>query len=239
MRALRKCGYIPFAAVAVVVALACTRRNAGAGAAGPQQTGKPVIDKNFDFEDAQAGKTPAGFTPGLTGGGGPISWVVKEEPGPSGGKRVLAQTSSDDTDYRFPHIAYNDLKATDVDVSVQFKPVAGKTDQAGGLVARYQDKDNYYITRANALEDNVRLYKVVKGDRKQFAGANAKVASGEWHSLKLSVKGSHFQVSYDGKILFEADDDQFKDAGLAGMWTKADSVTYFDNFKVESFDPKQ
>jgi hypothetical protein len=238
MRTLPKCGYIPLAAVAVVVALACTQRNAGAGAAGPQQSGKPVTEKTFDCEDAQAGKTPPGFSTGLTGGGGPVSWVVKEESGPSGGKKVLAQTSSDDTDYRFPHIVYNELKAKDVDVSVQFKPVAGKTDQAGGLVARYQDKDNYYITRANALEDNVRLYKVVKGDRKQFAGANAKVASGEWHSLKLSVKGNHFQVSYDGKILFEADDDQFKDAGLAGMWTKADSVTYFDNFKIESFDSK-
>lgn len=236
MKTLRQFGYLPFTAVVVVFALACTQRNSGTG--GPQQTGKPSAEKTFDFEDAETGKTPAKFTAALTGGGGAVSWIVKEEAGPSGGKKVLAQTSSDDTDYRFPHIVYNDLKAKDMDVSVQFKSVAGKTDQAGGLIARYEDKDNYYVIRANALEDNVRLYKVVKGDRKQFAGESAKVASGHWHSLKLSVKGNHFQVSYEGKILFEADDDQFKDAGLAGMWTKADSVTYFDNFKIESFDAK-
>src|SRR5437899_292110 len=130
MRTLRKCGYLPFAVAAVVIALACTQRNSSAGAGGPQQSGKPVVEKTFDFEDAQTGRTPAGFTPALTGGGGPVLWVVKEEPGPSGGKKVLAQISSDDTDYRFPHVVYNDLKAKDVDVSVQFKPVAGKTDQA-------------------------------------------------------------------------------------------------------------
>ncbi len=229
MKALRHYGSLSVATIAVVIALACAQRNSSAGAASPQQTGKPSVEKTFDFEDAHAGKTPADFTTGLTGGGRAVSWIVKEEAGPSGGKKVLAQTSSDDTDYRFPHVVHNDLKARDVDVSVQFKSVAGKTDQAGGLVARYQDKDNYYVVRANALEDNVRLYHVVKGDRRQFAGESAKVASGQWHAP---------QVTFDGKILFEADDDTLKDAGLAGMWTKADSVTYFDDFKIESYDPK-
>jgi hypothetical protein len=238
MRTLPQFGWLALAALVGIFALACTGRNSSGGGGGPQQRGKPTVERTFDFEDAEAGQAPGGFTAALTGGGSPPEWVVKDEPGPSGGKKVLAQTSSDGTDYRFPHIVYNDIKARDVDVSVQFKAVAGKTDQAGGLIARYQDKDNYYIVRANALEDNVRLYKVVKGDRKQFAGESAKVAPGQWHALKLSVKGSHFQVSYDGKILFEADDDQFKDAGLAGIWTKADSVTYFDNFKVESYDSK-
>jgi hypothetical protein len=79
---------------------------------------------------------------------------------------------------------------------------------------------------------------VVKGDRQQFAGAGAKVASGQWHTLKLSAKGSHFQVYFDGKMLFEADDQTFADAGKAGMWTKADSVTHFDDFTIESFDAR-
>jgi hypothetical protein len=236
MNVIRHWGMVPLAAVAVLVALACTQRGSGAGTGTPQNTGKPAVEKAVDFEDAAVGKLPAGFTPGLTGGGAAVSWVVKEDAGPSGSKRVLAQTSSDDTDYRFPHLVYDGVKARDVDVSVQFKAVAGKTDQAGGLVARYVDEDNYYVVRANALEDNVRLYRVVKGDRQQFAGERAKVATGQWHALKLSVKGNHFQVSFDGKILFEADDDTFKDAGLAGLWTKADSVTHFDDFKVESYD---
>ena len=149
---------------------------------------------------------------------------------------MLAQTSTDTTDYRFPLCIYDQLTAKDVTLSVRFKAVSGKVDQAAGLVARFRDKDNYYIVRANALEDNVRLYKVVGGSRKQFAGTKAKVSSGEWHALKLAVKGKHFQVFFDDKLLFEADDDTFKDVGKVGLWTKADSVTYFDDLKIERYD---
>ena len=192
----------------------------------------------LDFDTAEVGKLPVDFSTALTGSGGPVMWVVKEEPSaPSGGK-VLAQTSTDTTDYRFPLCVYDPFTAKDVEVSVKFKAIAGKVDQAAGLMVRFQDKDNYYITRANALEDNVRLYKVVGGSRKQFAGIKAKVSSGEWHTLKLAVKGNHFQIYFDDKPLFEADDDTFKDAGKVGLWTKADSVTYFDNLKIESFDPQ-
>jgi hypothetical protein len=189
-----------------------------------------------DFESFEVGKLPDGFSTALTGGGGPVSWMVKEESSaPSGGK-VLAQTSTDQTDYRFPLCVYDPVTAKDVEVSVKFKAVAGKVDRAAGLVVRFQDKDNYYIVRANALEDNVRLYKVVGGSRKQFAGTKAKVSSGEWHALKLEVKGKHFEVFFDDKLLFEADDDTFKEAGRVGLWTKADSVTYFDDLKIESYD---
>jgi hypothetical protein len=205
----------------------------------PQQSGSPTLTKSFDFKDAVVDRTPEGFSTALTGGGGPVSWIIQEDAtAPSGGKKILAQTSSDDTDYRFPLCIYDGLTAKDVDVSVQFKAVAGRTDRAGGLVARFKDKDNYYVVRANALEDNVRLYKVENGDRKQFAGARVKVASGQWHTLKLGLRGSHFQVSFDGKMLYESDDKTFSDAGRAGLWTKADSVTYFDNLKIDSFDAK-
>jgi hypothetical protein len=191
-----------------------------------------------DFESFEVGKTPAGFSTALTGGGGPVSWVVQEDPtAPSGGK-ALAQTSTDKTDYRFPLCVYDKFTGGDVEVSVKFRAVEGKVDRAAGLVVRFQDKDNYYIVRANALEDNVRLYKVVGGSRKQFAGTKAKVSSGEWHTLKLEVKGKHFGVFFDDKLLFEADDDTFKEAGKVGLWTKADSVTYFDDLKIESYDTK-
>lgn len=189
-----------------------------------------------DFDTFETGKTPTGFSTALTGGGGPVSWVVKEEPSaPSGGK-VLAQTSADQTDYRFPLCVYDKFTGRDVEVSVKFKAVAGNVDQAAGVVARFQDKDNYYITRANALENNVRLYKVVGGSRKQFAGTKAKVSSGEWHTLKLAVKGKHFEVFFNDKLLFEADDDTFQEAGKVGLWTKADSVTSFDDLRIESND---
>src|SRR5215470_17554548 len=191
----------------------------------------PVV---IDFDSVEVGKPPVDFSTALTGSGGPITWVVKEDASAPSGGRVLAQTSTDQTNYRFPLCIYNKVTAKDVEVSVKFKAVAGKIDQAAGLVARFQNKDNYYITRANALEDNVNLYKVVEGSRKQFAGVKAKVSSGEWHSLKLVVKGQHFQVFFNDKLLFEANDETFKEAGKVGLWTKADSVTYFDDLKIES-----
>jgi hypothetical protein len=192
----------------------------------------------YDFEKDAAGKTPDGFTTALTGAGGPAIWTVREEAGAPSGKQVLAQTSAEETDGRFPLCLSDRFSAKDGSVSVKFKPVSGKIDQAGGVVFRYKDKDNYYIARANALEDNVRLYKVVGGNRRQFANANAKVAAGQWHSLKLEVKGKHFKVAFDDKPLFEADDDTFKDAGKAGLWTKADSVTLFDDLVLENADLK-
>ena len=181
-----------------------------------------------DFSKTEEGRTPGDFFTALTGEGGSVSWVVKD--------KVLVQGSADQTDYRFPLCIYDKLIAKDVEVSVRFKAVAGEVDRAAGLVVRFKDKDNYYITRANALEDNVRLYKVVNGSRKQFAGASAKVSSNEWRSLKLSVRTNHFQVAFDDKLLFEADDKTFQEAGKVGLWTKADSVTYFDDFKIINND---
>jgi hypothetical protein len=191
---------------------------------------------NFDTSPGET--PPADCAVALTGGGGPVSWVIKDDPtAPSGGK-VLAQTSTDKTNDRFPLCIYDKLTAEDVEVAVQFKAVAGKVDQAAGLVARFQDQDNYYITRANALENNVRLYKVVQGERKRFAGANVKVSAGDWHRLKLAVQGTHFKVFFDEKLVFEATDTTFKDAGKVGLWTKADSVTYFDNLLIMSHDTR-
>ncbi|HKA56706.1 MAG TPA: family 16 glycoside hydrolase [Candidatus Binatia bacterium] len=197
---------------------------------------KPASAITLSFDTSEVGQAPADFSTALTGGGGPVSWVIQEDPTAPSDGRVLAQTSTDKTDYRFPLCIYDKFTAKDVEVSVKFKAVSGKVDQAAGLVARFRDKDNYYITRANALENNVRLYKVLGGSRKQFAGKQMNVSSGEWHTLKLAVKGKHFAVSFDDKLLFEANDDTFKEAGKIGLWTKADSVTYFDDLKIESYD---
>ena len=194
--------------------------------------------KSWDFEEGEIGKTPPGFTTALTGGGGAVSWVLKEEAGAPSGKKVLAQTSADETGNRFPLCVRDDASLKDVAVSVKFKPLTGKVDQSGGVVLRYKDAKNYYIARANALEDNVRLYKVVDGSRKQFAGADTKVTGGQWHSLKLEVKGKRFKVTFNDKLLFEADDETFADAGKIGLWTKADSVTLFDDLKAESEELK-
>lgn len=145
---------------------------------------------------------------------------------------MLAQASADQTDYRFPVCVYDKFTAKDVEVSVKFKAVSGAVDQAAGLVARFKDKDNYYVVRANALEDNVRLYKVVGGSRKQLAEANVNVPHGDWHSLTLTIKRRHMEVRFDGKVLFLAQDETFKEGGKMGLWTKADSATYFDDLRM-------
>lgn len=196
----------------------------------------PASQTILDFETAEVGQLPADFSTALTGGGGPVTWGVKEDASaPSGGK-VLAQTSTDTTDYRFPLCIYEKITAKDVEVAVRFKAVSGKVDQAAGIVVRFQDKDNYYIVRANALENNVRLYKVERGSRKQFAEKNVKVSTGEWRTLRLAAKGDHLTVFFDDAWLFEADDDTFAQPGKVGLWTKADSVTYFNNLSIESQD---
>jgi Domain of Unknown Function (DUF1080) len=188
----------------------------------------------FDFDSTAVGELPAGFSTAVTGGGGPAAWrVVEDASAPSGGK-VLAQTSTDKTSARFPLCLYEGLTAADVEVSVRFKPVSGTVDQAAGLVARYRDRNNYYIVRANALEHNVRLYKVERGKRQQFAGVDVKVPANQWQTLTLEVKGTHSRVFLNDTLLFEADDRTFRDAGKVGLWTKADSVTSFDDLTVKA-----
>ena len=113
---------------------------------------------------------------------------------------------------------------------VKFKPLEGREDQAGGVVWRWKDGDNYYIARANALENNVTIFHTVKGIRHEFKSVNMKVASNQWHALRVDFDGNKFKVLFDGKAVLEATDDTFKEAGAVGVWTKADSVTAFDDF---------
>lgn len=202
----------------------------------------PIVDAGaaekttLDFEKFERGTLPTDLSAALTGGGGPVAWVIAEDSSSPSGPKVLAQTSADSTDYRFPLCIYTPLAARDVEVAVRFRAVAGKVDQAAGIVVRFRDKDNYYVARANALEDNVNLYKVVGGKRSRFAGSKVKVASGVWQTLKLEVKGKRFEVSFDGQRLFEAEDGTFTEGGKVGLWTKADSVTYFDDLEIETYD---
>ncbi len=183
------------------------------------------------IETMTVGGPPAEFDTARTGQGGPARWIVASDPGAKGG-RAIEQTSTDQTDYRFPLAIYKPLNARDLDVSLRFKPVAGKVDQAGGIALRLSDPDNYYVVRANALEDNVRFYRVVKGRREQLEGVNTKVASNEWHQLGLRAEGDRFTVAFNGKVLFTATDRTFDGAGRIALWTKSDSVTRFDNITV-------
>jgi hypothetical protein len=184
----------------------------------------------IDFSKYEIGTLPEGFSTAVTDGGQPGKWEIVD----ANGTKVLAQTNTNETDGRFPLCVYDKVSLRDVEVSVDFMAVSGKLDQAAGLVARYKDKNNYYITRANALEDNVRLYKVQEGNRKQIASANLKVTPGQWHTLKLQVEGTQLKVYYDGKSVIDANDATFQNIGKTGLWTKADSVTYFNNLTIKT-----
>ncbi|GAA0574742.1 hypothetical protein GCM10009416_11810 [Craurococcus roseus] len=211
-------------------AVAALLAGAGLGAAAAAQAPPPPST----FEDAPTGAPPPGFTFALTGGGGPVRWVVLEDPSAPAGGKVLAETSQDRTDDRFPLAILDGFEARDAAVSVRFKPVSGTVDQAAGLMVRLRDPRNYYIARANALEGNVRLYRVVDGRRTQFAGVDVPVPLGRWQALGLRVEGDRFEVSLDGRELFTATDRTFAEAGRVGLWTKADSLTHFDGFEAEA-----
>jgi len=198
--------------------------------AAPQQTAGKQFAYNFDGDTT--GQIPAKFHSAKTGGGTLEKWAVTADPTAPSKPNVVAQTSTDQTDYRFPLLISDEGSFQDLDVSVKFKAVSGSIDRAGGLVFRLKDPNNYYIVRANALENNYRLYHVVNGRRSQFAGANLKVTSGEWHELRVEATGNKITCYYDGSKKIEATDETFKDAGKVGLWTKADSVTYFDDLKV-------
>jgi glycosyl hydrolase family 59 (putative galactocerebrosidase) len=177
------------------------------------------------------GSPPAGFSFARTGRGTDGEWSVVEDPTGSAG-RVIEQTSTDRTDYRFPLAIHESFSAANLDFELRFKAVAGKIDQAGGIVVRLQDADNYYVARANALEDNVRFYRVVQGRREQLSGADLRVTANEWHRLGLRAEGERFTVSYDGNTLFSVTDGTFAEAGGVALWTKADSVTRFDQIAI-------
>ncbi len=204
--------------------------------AAPQETPAPLQSAGkstvYNFDSDTVGSVPAKFHSARTGKGTEGKWAVVADPTAPSKPNVVAQTSADTTDYRFPLLIADEGSFKDLELSVRFKAVSGEVDRAGGMVFRLKDANNYYIVRANALEDNYRLYHVVAGNRRQFAGANFKVTSGEWHELRVEAVGNKIICYYDGAKKIEATDDTFKDAGKVGLWTKADSVTYFDDLKV-------
>jgi hypothetical protein len=200
---------------------------AGRGAAGQSPP------RRVDFEEVAVGAPPRGFAFALTGGGGPVRWSVLEDASSPAGPKVLVETSRDRTSDRFPLAILEGVTSRDVAVSVRFRAIFGTVDQAAGLVVRLRDPRNYYVARANALEDNVRLYRVVDGRRTQFAGVDVRVPRDRWQTLGLRAEGDRLAVSLEGRELFAATDPTFAEAGRVGLWTKADSLTHFDAFEVE------
>ena len=193
------------------------------------------------FEADKPGTLPRGWSVAMTHDGGAPRWeIVQDESAPSP-PYVLAQLSQDRTAGRFPLAIWDRVAILNGSVSVAFKTVDGAVDQAAGIVWRYQDPNNYYIVRANALENNVVLYKVENGVRLSIApkglpsrsyGVKHDIPRGQWNTLRIDFHGGSFVVFFNSEKLFETEDQTFAKPGKTGLWTKADSVTYFDEFTV-------
>ena len=191
-----------------------------AGASLAAKTSKQV----WTFDDATVGNTPAGFKAEVG------DWAVARD----GEDQVLRQ-SAKNANSVFNLILATGTRAQDVDLSVRLKAIAGKDDQGGGLVWRARDKDNYYLARYNPLEDNYRLYKVENGKRTMFKNADIKASPG-WHTLRVTMKGHHMVCYYDGEKRLEADDATFTEAGMIGLWSKADAQSDFDDLELGAGD---
>jgi hypothetical protein len=195
------------------------------------------------FDEEKAGGVPSGWSTAVTHEGARPKWEVVSDDSAPTKPRVLAQLSSEPARAQFPLAIFEGASFENGEIEVKFKPVSGEVDRAAGLVWRYRDENNYYIVRANALEDNVVLYKVEEGKRTSLAprgtpagtyGVDREVPSGRWSALKVVFEGPSFTVLFDGEKLFEVEDRTFTGAGRVGLWTKADSVTFFDDFEVSA-----
>jgi hypothetical protein len=183
-----------------------------------------------DFDADAVGLPPPGWSIGVTGRGH-SNWTVAGDPSAPTPPNALRQSGRGD----FPWIVLDGTDLEDGYVEVKFKPLAGREDQAGGLVWRFKNGDEYYVARANALEDNVSLYYVHQGRRNTLKYVDARdfggtVQANRWHTLRVAFRGTRITVSLDGRTAIETDDRHIAGPGRVGLWTKADSITVFDDF---------
>ena len=187
--------------------------------------GGVVMAETIHFDADTAGALPSGWIAGVTGRGS-HRWTIEADASAPSKPNVLKQSARGD----FPWCVVRDARLADGFVEVKFKPLSGKDDQAGGLVWRWKDGDTYYVARANALENNVSLYYTQNGRRNTIKYVTAPVAAGQWHTLRVEFAGKRILVALDGKPYIELDDEHLSGSGAVGVWTKADSVTVFDDF---------
>ena len=188
-------------------------------------TSTAALGADEKFDTAAPGTLPADWICGVTGNGSPV-WKVEADASAPSKPNVLKQSGKG----TFPWCVKQSAQITDGFVEVKFKPLAGHEDQAGGLIWRFKDANNYYIARANALENNVSLYYTQHGRRNTLRYVDAPVARNQWHTLRVEFDGRRIRVALDGRRYIDLDDDRIQGAGSVGVWTKADSVTAFDDF---------
>ena len=188
----------------------------------------------INFDTAPFGKTPPGWTVAMTHQGQAPQWEIVKDLSAATKPYVLAQTSAEGPNALFNLCVVSDMKQSDIDLSADVKAISGDKDRGGGVVWRYRDAGNYYVTRWNPLEDNFRVYHVINGKRTQLANADAKLPQDQWHIVRAVQNGSLIQCYLDGKLLLDVMDGAIQDAGAVGLWSKADAVTWFDNVVMKT-----
>src|SRR5258707_183557 len=191
--------------------------------------GSGALAQTVNFDNLKTGPLPPSWTATKTGRG-EAKWSIETDATAPSKPNVLKQSGR----ATYPVCIKDDTSLQDGFVEVKFKPISGKEDQAGGVIWRAKDSNNYYVARANALEDNVTIYHTISGRRTERKRTNMKVATNQWHTFRVDLQANHVTVTFDGKKAIDWDDEKFRDAGKVGVWTKADSVTLFDDFTYGS-----
>jgi hypothetical protein len=212
--------------LAPILLVACRSEGGATEGSVGSRASEPRISLTLDFDRSNPGDRPSGFT--IASG----QWSVRADQ--SGAKRgnVVAQTG-DGGKEPFNVLLLDNVKASEVDVAVKLRPVAGEIDQGGGVAWRLRDTRNYYLARWNPLEKNVRVYKVIDGERRQLASEDLR-ADGGWHELRVTMKGEQIRCTVDGRACGSARDGSFSEPGRIGLWTKADAQTEFDELKISA-----
>ena len=179
----------------------------------------------INFDDAKPGTFPKNWQSAETGIGS-AHWSVEKDDSAPSPPQVLKQSG----EAEFPVCIYQKASVADGFVEVKLKAVSGKEDQAGGVIFRVKDSNNYYIARANALEDSVVLFHTINGNRQEIKTADLKITAQQWHKLRAEFQGSHILLYFDDKAILKTDDSAISGPGKVGLWTKSDSVTLFDDF---------
>ncbi len=197
---------------------------------------------NINFDSTKLGELPAGWTSTLTNHGAPPRWVVLRDPNAPSRPNVLAQDSRADSLFSFPMCLFDKVTCLDGDVSVRMKIISGKDCQDAGLVFRAADANNYYLVRASAHEHNIAMFRVVnahlepvpvKGARAGAVGVLHPVRIGDWNLLRVTYRGNQATVFFNHRKVFDAIDGGLKTSGRSGVWTRADTVAYFDDFRID------
>ena len=188
-------------------------------------------DTTITFEQYETGKLPDGWTPEITGKQEKAAWIITED----NVNKVVSKSSGNNSGGNFNLLILGSPKYKNLRMSVKIKAISGEEDQGGGLIWRYADRNNYYIARANPLERDFRLYRVINGKREQFESANVTFKPGEWFTISIEMNDNLIKCFLNGKeeIEYKDDDNTFTGEGNVGLWTKADAVSYFDDLMIE------